>query len=131
MSQQLQLYQQIFSLYSLVKSYVKPTTPELQIAIKTLTGLYNQYDSIKDIAYKAIVKGIRTNWSKYNYILTAPTVNITDIFSIITDNLKNNEVAMNNLSKLQPLANVSLDDIFINKVKKIINNIGKIINTQY
>ena len=127
MSQQLQLYQQIFSLYNLVKSYIKPTTPELQIALKTLTGLYNQYDIIKDIAYKAILKGLQSNWHKYNYLINEPTINITDIFSIITDRLKDDEVSMNNIKKLQPLSKIPLDDIFVNKVKKIVNNIEKII----
>lgn len=105
---------------------VKPTTPKLQTALKTLKGLYNQYDAIKDIAYKTIVKGIQNNWNKYTYILDSPTVNITDVFSIITDNLKNNETAMMNISKLQPLASVELDHTTINKVKKIVTNIGKI-----
>lgn len=126
MSQQLQLYQQIYSLYSIVNMSVKPTTPELQTALKTLKGLYNQYDAIKDIAYKTIVKGIQNNWNKYTYILDSPTVNITDVFSIITDNLKNNETAMMNITKLQPLASVELDHTTINKVKKIVTNIGKI-----
>ena len=126
MSQQLQLYQQIYSLYSLVNMSVKPTTPELQTALKTLKGLYNQYDAIKDIAYKTIVKGIQNNWNKYKYILDSNTVNITDVFSIITDNLKDNATAMMNISKLQPLASVKLDQTTINKVKKIVTNIGKI-----
>lgn len=126
MSQQLQLYQQIYSLYSLVNMTVKPTTPDLQVALKTLKGLYNQYDAIKDIAYKTIVAGIQNNWNKYTYILDSPTVNITDVFSIITDNLKDNETAMMNITKLQPLATVKLDSNTINKVKKIVTNIGKL-----
>ena len=105
---------------------VKPTTPELQVALKTLKGLYNQYDAVKDIAYKSIIKGIQDNWDKYRYILDAPSVNITDVFSIVTDNLKDNETAMMNITKLQPLATVELDQITINKVKKIITNIGKL-----
>ena len=126
MSQQLQLYQQIYSLYSLVNMTVKPTTPDLQMALKTLKGLYNQYDAIKDIAYKTIVAGIQNNWNKYTYILDSPTINITDVFSIITDNLKDNETAMMNITKLQPLATVKLDSNTINKVKKIVTNIGKL-----
>lgn len=126
MSKQLQFYQQVYSLYSLVNMSVKPTTPELQVALKTLKGLYNQYDAVKDIAYKSIIKGIQDNWDKYRYILDASSVNITDVFSIVTDNLKDNETAMMNLSKLQPLATVKLDQITINKVKKIITNIGKL-----
>jgi len=105
---------------------VKPTTPELQVALKTLKGLYNQYDAVKDIAYKSIIKGIQDNWDKYRYILDASSVNITDVFSIVTDNLKDNETAMMNISKLQPLATVKLDQTTINKVKKIITNIGKL-----
>ena len=105
---------------------VKPTTPDLQVALKTLKGLYNQYDAIKDIAYKTIVAGIQNNWNKYTYILDSPTVNITDVFSIITDNLKNNETAMMNITKLRPLATVKLDSNTINKVKKIVTNIGKL-----
>lgn len=105
---------------------VKPTTPDLQVALKTLKGLYNQYDAIKDIAYKTIVTEIQNNWNKYTYILDSPTVNITDVFSIITDNLKNNETAMMNITKLQPLATVKLDSNTINKVKKIVTNIGKL-----
>lgn len=126
MSKQLQFYQQVYSLYSLVNMSVKPTTPELQVALKTLKGLYNQYDAVKDIAYKSIIKGIQDNWDKYRYILDAPSVNITDVFSIVTDNLKDNETAMMNITKLQPLATVELDQITINKVKKIITNIGKL-----
>lgn len=126
MSKQLQFYQQVYSLYSLVNMSVKPTTPELQVALKTLKGLYNQYDAVKDIAYKSIIKGIQDNWDKYRYILDAPSVNITDVFSIVTDNLKDNETAMMNISKLQPLATVKLDQTIINKVKKIITNIGKL-----
>lgn len=124
MSKQLQFYQQVYSLYSLVNMSVKPTTPELQVALKTLKGLYNQYDAVKDIAYKSIIKGIQVNWDKYRYILDAPSVNITDVFSIVTDNLKDNETAMMNISKLQPLAIVKLDQTTINKVKKIVTNIG-------
>lgn len=126
MSKQLQFYQQVYSLYSLVNMSVKPTTPELQVALKTLKGLYNQYDAVKDIAYKSIIKGIQDNWDKYRYILDAPSVNITDVFSIVTDNLKDNETAMMNITKLQPLATVELDQTIINKVKKIITNIGKL-----
>lgn len=126
MSKQLQFYQQVYSLYSLVNMSVKPTTPELQVALKTLKGLYNQYDAVKDIAYKSIIKGIQDNWDKYRYILDASSVNITDVFSIVTDNLKDNETAMMNISKLQPLATVKLDQTTINKVKKIITNIGKL-----
>lgn len=126
MSKQLQFYQQVYSLYSLVNMSVKPTTPDLQVALKTLKGLYNQYDAVKDVAYKSIIKGIQDNWDKYKYILDAPSVNITDVFSIVTDNLKDNETAMMNLSKLQPLATVKLDQTTINKVKKIITNIGKL-----
>lgn len=126
MSKQLQFYQQVYSLYSLVNMSVKPTTPELQVALKTLKGLYNQYDAVKDIAYKSIIKGIQDNWDKYRYILDAPSVNITDVFSIVTDNLKDNETAMMNITKLQSLATVKLDQITINKVKKIITNIGKL-----
>lgn len=126
MSKQLQFYQQVYSLYSLVNMSVKPTTPELQVALKTLKGLYNQYDAVKDIAYKSIIKGIQDNWDKYRYILDVPSVNITDVFSIVTDNLKDNETAMMNISKLQPLATVKLDQTIINKVKKIITNIGKL-----
>lgn len=126
MSKQLQFYQQVYSLYSLVNMSVKPTTPELQVALKTLKGLYNQYDAVKDIAYKSIIKGIQDNWDKYRYILDSPSVNITDVFSIVTDNLKDNETAMMNISKLQPLATVKLDQTTINKVKKIVTNIGKL-----
>lgn len=126
MSKQLQFYQQVYSLYSLVNMSVKPTTPELQVALKTLKGLYNQYDAVKDIAYKSIIKGIQDNWDKYRYILDAPSVNITDVFSIVTDNLKDNETAMMNITKLQSLATVKLDQTTINKVKKIITNIGKL-----
>lgn len=126
MSKQLQFYQQVYSLYSLVNMSVKPTTPELQVALKTLKGLYNQYDAVKDIAYKSIIKGIQDNWDKYRYILDAPSVNITDVFSIVTDNLKDNETAMMNITKLQSLATVELDQTIINKVKKIITNIGKL-----
>lgn len=126
MSKQLQFYQQVYSLYSLVNMSVKPTTPELQVALKTLKGLYNQYDAVKDIAYKSIIKGIQDNWDKYRYILDAPSVDITDVFSIVTDNLKDNETAMMNITKLQPLATVELDQTIINKVKKIITNIGKL-----
>ena len=126
MSKQLQFYQQVYSLYSLVNMSVKPTTPELQVALKTLKGLYNQYDAVKDVAYKSIIKGIQDNWDKYKYILDAPSVNITDVFSIVTDNLKDNETAMMNITKLQPLATVKLDQTTINKVKKIITNIGKL-----
>lgn len=126
MSKQLQFYQQVYSLYSLVNMSVKPTTPELQVALKTLKGLYNQYDAVKDIAYKSIIKSIQDNWDKYRYILDAPSVNITDVFSIVTDNLKDNETAMMNITKLQPLATVELDQTIINKVKKIITNIGKL-----
>lgn len=126
MSKQLQFYQQVYSLYSLVNMSVKPTTPDLQVALKTLKGLYNQYDAVKDVAYKSIIKGIQDNWDKYRYILDAPSVNITDVFSIVTDNLKDNETAMMNITKLQPLATVKLDQTTINKVKKIITNIGKL-----
>lgn len=126
MSKQLQFYQQVYSLYSLVNMTVKPTTPDLQVALKTLKGLYNQYDAVKDIAYKSIIKGIQDNWDKYKYILDTHLVNLVDVFSIITDNLKDNETAMMNLSKLQPLATVKLDQTTINKVKKIITNIGKL-----
>ena len=126
MSKQLQFYQQVYSLYSLVNMSVKPTTPELQVALKTLKGLYNQYDAVKDIAYKSIIKGIQDNWDKYRYILDAPSVNITDVFSIVTDNLKDNETAMMNITKLQSLATVKLDQTTINKVKKIITNICKL-----
>ena len=126
MSKQLQFYQQVYSLYSLVNMSVKPTTPDLQVALKTLKGLYNQYDAVKDVAYKSIIKGIQDNWDKYKYILDAPSVNITDVFSIVTDNLKDNETAMMNITKLQPLASVKLDQTTINKVKKIVTNIGKI-----
>lgn len=126
MSKQLQFYQQVYSLYSLVNMSVKPTTPDLQVALKTLKGLYNQYDAVKDVAYKSIIKGIQDNWDKYKYILDAPSVNITDVFSIVTDNLKDNETAMMNITKLQPLATVKLDQTTINKVKKIITNIGKL-----
>lgn len=126
MSDKLQLFQQIYSLYNNVILYVKPTTPELQIAIKTLKGLYNQYDVIKDLAYSTILNGIKNNWNKYNYILSSENINITDIFSIITDQLKDNETAMNNIAKLQPLSSVYIDADFIAKVKKIVNNIGKI-----
>ena len=126
MSKQLQFYQQVYSLYSLVNMSVKPTTPELQVALKTLKGLYNQYDAVKDIAYKSIIKGIQDNWDKYRYILDASSVNITDVFSIVTDNLKDNETAMMNITKLQSLATVELDQTTINKVKKIITNIGKL-----
>lgn len=126
MSKQLQFYQQVYSLYSLVNMSVKPTTPDLQVALKTLKGLYNQYDAVKDVAYKSIIKGIQDNWDKYKYILDAPSVNITDVFSIVTDNLKDNETAMMNITKLQSLATVKLDQTTINKVKKIITNIGKL-----
>lgn len=126
MSKQLQFYQQVYSLYSLVNMSVKPTTPDLQVALKTLKGLYNQYDAVKDVAYKSIIKGIQDNWDKYKYILDSPSVNITDVFSIVTDNLKDNETAMMNITKLQPLATVKLDQTTINKVKKIITNIGKL-----
>lgn len=126
MSKQLQFYQQVYSLYSLVNMTVKPTTPDLQVALKTLKGLYNQYDAVKDIAYKSIIKGIQDNWDKYRYILDTHLVNLVDVFSIITHNLKDNETAMMNLSKLQPLATVELDQTTINKVKKIITNIGKL-----
>lgn len=126
MSDKLQLFQQIYSLYNNVILYVKPTTPELQTAIKTLKGLYNQYDVIKDLAYSTILIGIKNNWNKYNYILSSENINITDIFSIITDQLKDNETAMNNIAKLQPLSSVYLDADFITKIKKIVNNIGKI-----
>ena len=126
MSKQLQFYQQVYSLYSLVNMSVKPTTPELQVALKTLKGLYNQYDAIKDIAYKSIIKGIQDNWNKYKYILDTPSVNLVDVFSIITNSLKDNETAMKNISKLQPLASVELDVNTVNKVKKIVMNIGKI-----
>lgn len=124
MSKQLQFYQQVYSLYSLVNMSVKPTTPELQVALKTLKGLYNQYDAVKDIAYKTIIKGIQDNWNKYKYILDAQSINLVDVFSIITNALKNNETAMMNISKLQPLASVQLDVNTVNKVKKIITNIG-------
>lgn len=124
MSKQLQFYQQVYSLYSLVNMSVKPTTPELQVALKTLKGLYNQYDAVKDIAYKTIIKGIQDNWNKYKYILDAQSINLVDVFSIITNALKNNETAMMNISKLQPLASVQLDANTVNKVKKIITNIG-------
>ena len=98
----------------------------MQIAIKTLKGLYNQYDVIKDLAYSTILIGKKNNWNKYNYILSSENINITDIFSIITDQLKDNETAMNNIAKLQPLSNVYLDAEFVTKIKKIVNNIGKI-----
>lgn len=126
MSKQLQFYQQVYSLYSLVNMTVKPTTPDLQVALKTLKGLYNQYDAVKDVAYKSIIKGIQDNWDKYKYILDAHPVNLVDVFSIITYNLKDNETAMINISKLQPLAYVELDQTTINKVKKIVTNIGKL-----
>lgn len=128
MSQKLQLFQQIFSLYNSIVNYVKVDTPDIQIAIKTLKGLYNQYDSVKDIAYQKIVDGIKTNWPKYSHMLNNNIINIKDIFSIITDQLdKNNKTAMLNMAKLQPLSKIVLDSNMTNKVKKIINNIGIIV----
>lgn len=126
MSEKLQLFQQIFSLYNNVILYVKPNTTELQIAIKTLKGLYNQYDVVKDLAYHTIVSEIRENWNKYSYIISSNNINITDIFSIVTDQLKDNQIAMSNIEKLKPLSTVKLDDAFTNKIKKIVLNIGKI-----
>ena len=127
MSQQILLFQQIFSLYSLINSYVKPTTPELQQALKTLKGLYNQYDCIKTTAYPIIVKGLQNNWKKYANMLNNPTINVAEIFSILSDQLEDNDTAMNNIAKLKPLTSVNIDDVFVNKVKKIIRNIEKLV----
>lgn len=127
MSQQIQLFQQIFSLYSLINSYVKPTTPELQQALKTLKGLYNQYDCIKNVAYPLILQGLRSNWGKYSQMLELSSINIAEIFGIISDQLGDNDVALKNIAKLKPLASVELDVVFVNKVKKILRNIEKIV----
>lgn len=123
---QVQLFQQIFSLYSLIISYVKPSTPELQLALKTLKGLYNQYDCIKTSVYTLIVNNMKENWEKYSSYISSE-MNISNIFSIITDNLKDNEYAMINIERLKPLASVPLDKLFINKVKRIFKNIEIII----
>ena len=47
-----------------------------------------------------------------------------DIFSIITDRLKNNPIAMVNINKLRPLENIKISDETYNLVRQIVHNIG-------
>lgn len=127
------LFREIYSLYSLINKQIDEYTSvnkeniiEIKEAQKTLRGLYNQYDCIKTNVYSIIVTGIKNNWSKYSSFLDKDEINIKEIFSIISDNLNNQNVDRN-ISKLEVLSIIPLNNIFINKVKKIFKNIIYII----
>lgn len=128
------LFREIFSLYSLINKQIDEYTSvnkeniiEIKEAQKTLRGLYNQYDCIKTNVYSIIVTGIKSNWSKYSSLLDKDEINIKEIFSIISDNL-NNQNADRNISKLEVLSIIPLNKNFISKVKKIFKNIIFIVN---
>lgn len=127
------LFREIYSLYSLINKQIDEYTSvnkeniiEIKEAQKTLRGLYNQYDCIKTNVYSIIVTGIKKNWSKYSSFLDKDEINIKEIFSIISDNLNNQNVDRN-ISKLEVLSVIPLNNIFINKVKKIFKNIIHIV----
>ena len=127
------LFREIYSLYSLINKQIDAYTSvnkeniiEIKEAQKTLRGLYNQYDCIKTNVYSIIVTGIKKNWSKYSSFLDKDEINIKEIFSIISDNLNNQNVDRN-ISKLEILSVIPLNNIFITKVKKIFKNIIHIV----
>lgn len=128
------LFREIFSLYSLINKQIDEYTSvnkeniiEIKEAQKTLRGLYNQYDCIKTNVYSIIVTGIKSNWSKYSSLLDKDEINIKEIFSIISDNL-NNQNADRNISKLEVLSIIPLNNNFISKVKRIFKNIIYIVS---
>ena len=124
------LFREFFSLYTLINKEIdkyiinnKNNINEIKEAQKILKGLYNQYDCIKNNVYSIIINGIKNNYTKYSSLLTRETITISEIFSIISDNLKDHKTAYNNIQKIEVLSVINIDNIFINKVKKILNNI--------
>lgn len=128
------LFREIFSLYSLINKQIDNYTSvnknntEIKEAQKILRGLYNQYDCIKTNIYSIIVTGLKNNIPKYSQMLEQENITLDEVFNIITDNLKNNQDAIKQIKKLEILSTIPINNIFINKVKKIIKNIIIIIN---
>ena len=129
------LFREIFSLYSLINKQIDEYTSvnknninEIKEAQKTLRGLYNQYDCVKTNIYPIIVTGLKNNIPKYSQMLEKENITLREVFNILSDNLKNNKDATNHIKKLEILSIIPINNIFINKVKKIIKNIRIIIN---
>lgn len=128
------LFREIFSLYSLINKQIDNYTSvnknniEIKEAQKILRGLYNQYDCIKTNIYSIIVTGLKNNIPKYSQMLEKENITLDEVFNIISDNLKNNQDAIKQIKKLEILSTIPINNIFINKVKKIIKNIIIIIN---
>ena len=124
------LFREIFSLYSLINKQIDEYTSvnknninEIKEAQKTLRGLYNQYDCVKTNIYPIIVTGLKNNIPKYSQMLEKENITLREVFNILSDNLKNNKDATNHIKKLEILSIIPINNIFINKVKKIIKNI--------
>ena len=121
------LFREIFSLYSLINKQIDEYTSvnknninEIKEAQKTLRGLYNQYDCVKTNIYPIIVTGLKNNIPKYSQMLEKENITLREVFNILSDNLKNNKDATNHIKKLEILSIIPINNIFINKVKKII-----------
>ena len=65
---------------------------------------------------------------KLSQMLEKENITLREVFNILSDNLKNNKDATNHIKKLEILSIIPINNIFINKVKKIIKNIKIIIN---
>ena len=119
----IQLFQQIFVLYRTICTTIEQQEYDPG-AYKVLRGLYNQYDCMKSSLVGKIKQAICNNWSQYDHLLNNSSVTIMDIFSIITDRLKNNPIAMVNINKLRHLENIKISDETYNLVRQIVRNIG-------
>lgn len=129
-NKRIQLFQSIYSLYSLACKEISDhiNEPGVAEAYRALRGMYVQYDTFKDSIAPKIEKKIKEYCDKYNHTMITDDFTIAKLFEIITDNLKNNATAMNNIAKLQPLKSIHLSKNGLTKAKQIINNIEIIVN---
>ena len=120
----------VFSGLVLVYFYNKNYVDEPGVidAYHVLRGMYVQYDTFKESIAPKIEKKLKEYCSKYDHTIITDDFTISKLFEIITDNLKNNATAMNNIAKLQPLESIHLSKDGLTKVRHIIHNIEIIIN---